>query len=213
MSNGEPTPGRDRPRASTTLSRRGFLGVVAASGALTAALTAGQTVQWLKSTALLAARLPGVGPQGLPVNVTAKAAAVLDVAQDPRWSLVVEGRDAQLELSLDDLLDMEQHDVELPIACVEGWSSNASWRGVRLKDVVALVGDAPDGVRVESLQQGSRYRTSEVDVNHLEDDLTLLALELNGEVLSLDHGYPARLISPGRPGVMQTKWLSSVVVL
>ena len=45
-----------------------------------------------------------------------------------------------------------------------------------------------------------------------DDDRTLLALELDGEPLSLDHGYPCRLIAPNRPGVLQTKWLSSLEV-
>ena len=45
------------------------------------------------------------------------------------------------------------------------------------------------------------------------DEKTLVALELNGSVLDLDHGYPARIIAPGRPGVLQTKWLHSVEVL
>jgi DMSO/TMAO reductase YedYZ molybdopterin-dependent catalytic subunit len=40
----------------------------------------------------------------------------------------------------------------------------------------------------------------------------LLALEVEGEVLHLDHGYPARLIGPNRPGVMQTKWVTRLVV-
>jgi DMSO/TMAO reductase YedYZ molybdopterin-dependent catalytic subunit len=31
-------------------------------------------------------------------------------------------------------------------------------------------------------------------------------------VLSLDHGYPVRLIGPDRPGVLQTKWLSKLEV-
>jgi DMSO/TMAO reductase YedYZ molybdopterin-dependent catalytic subunit len=200
-------------RTPSVLSRRGFLVVVGASAALTTVLTAGQSVEALKDLALLAPRLPGVGPQGLPVNVTARAAGVEEAARSGTWGLEVTGRAKSVTLSLEDILEMPQHTAELPIACVEGWSSSASWRGVRLKDVVALVGDAPDGVRVESLQEGSRYRSSLVDPAHLEDDLTLLALELNGDVLSLDHGYPLRLIAPARPGVMQTKWLSSVVVL
>ncbi len=44
-------------------------------------------------------------------------------------------------------------------------------------------------------------------------DLTLVALELNGRVLTLDHGFPARIIAPDRPGVLQTKWLSRIEVL
>ena len=42
--------------------------------------------------------------------------------------------------------------------------------------------------------------------------VALLATHLNGERLNLDHGYPLRLISPNRPGVLNTKWLTSVEV-
>jgi DMSO/TMAO reductase YedYZ molybdopterin-dependent catalytic subunit len=47
---------------------------------------------------------------------------------------------------------------------------------------------------------------------HARDPLTLLALRLNGEELSPDHGYPARLIAPNRPGVLQTKWVGRLEV-
>ena len=40
----------------------------------------------------------------------------------------------------------------------------------------------------------------------------LLATHLNGQRLDLDHGYPLRLIAPNRAGVLNTKWLSRVVV-
>ncbi len=53
-----------------------------------------------------------------------------------------------------------------------------------------------------------------------QDGLTLLALELNGAPLDLngapldhDHGYPARIMAPGRPGVLQTKWVQRMEVL
>ena len=35
---------------------------------------------------------------------------------------------------------------------------------------------------------------------------------LDGEPLALDHGYPVRLIGPNRPGVLQTKWVTRLVV-
>ena len=41
---------------------------------------------------------------------------------------------------------------------------------------------------------------------------TMLALHVNGVDLSLDHGYPARLIAPNRPGVLQTKWVNALTV-
>jgi DMSO/TMAO reductase YedYZ molybdopterin-dependent catalytic subunit len=45
------------------------------------------------------------------------------------------------------------------------------------------------------------------------DPATLVALEVNGSRLDIEHGYPARMIAPGRPGVLQTKWLSLIEVI
>lgn len=40
----------------------------------------------------------------------------------------------------------------------------------------------------------------------------LVALQVDGEDLDLDHGYPARIVIPNQPGVRQTKWLSRIEV-
>ena len=120
-----------------------------------------------------------------------------------------------LSLSLAELSALPQHEAELPIACVEGWSRDARWRGVRVRDLLALAGagDAGAGAQVESLQRRGRYRRSTLNSSHVDDHETLLALELNGEPLHLDHGYPVRLIAPNLPGVLQTKWVGRLVVL
>ena len=88
-----------------------------------------------------------------------------------------------------------------------------AWRPSRIA-ARARRGAAGAAVRVESLEDQHRlYSSSVVDGEHADDPDTLLALELNGETLDLDHGYPVRLIAPDRPGVLQTKWISKVVVL
>jgi DMSO/TMAO reductase YedYZ molybdopterin-dependent catalytic subunit len=38
----------------------------------------------------------------------------------------------------------------------------------------------------------------------------LLALRVDGADLSLDHGYPARIIVPALPGVHNTKWVGAI---
>ncbi|WP_345441390.1 molybdopterin-dependent oxidoreductase [Actinoallomurus vinaceus] len=192
-------------------SRRGVLATVAGACGLVGLVTVGETFTPLGGLALLAPRRPGVGPQRLPVNKTAAAAGV---TRDPAWRLAVTGDvTRELSLSLADLRAMPRHVVRLPIACVEGWSAEATWAGVRLRDVLYAAGvDADARVRVESLEARGRYRTSEVDPPHWHDELTLLALDLNGEPLSLDHGHPCRLIAPDRPGVLQTKWIARLVV-
>ena len=206
----------DARGASSPISRRGFLWAsVAASAAVTVA-TVGQTLRPLRSISVLAPRDPAVGPQGVPVNKTARSAGVIDAAMSPAYHLLVEGAVASpLSRSLEDLRALPQHEASLVIACVDGWSANASWRGVRVRDLLDLAGALPDAeAEVVSLQRpGSAYATARLSASHASDPDTLLALELNGEVLDIDHGFPVRLIGPNRPGVMQTKWVTGVTVL
>lgn len=212
------SPERSSPAvASDTggLSRRGFIGAAGAAAAVITVTTIGQTVRPLRGISVLAPRDPGLGPQGVPVNKTAAGAGVVDAIRDPAYRLVVDGRGARipLSLSLADLQAMPQREVTLPITCVEGWSATGRWRGVRLADVLDRAG-APAGraARVESLQLRSRYRTSTLNARQAAHEDTLLALELNGEPLHVDHGYPVRLIAANRPGVLQTKWLSRLEI-
>jgi DMSO/TMAO reductase YedYZ molybdopterin-dependent catalytic subunit len=118
-----------------------------------------------------------------------------------------------MELRLDELAAMPQASATLPIACVDGWSTSQRWTGVRVRDLLAAAGASPDArVTVESLQKRRSYRTSELDRWQAHDPDTLLATTVNGDPLDLDHGYPLRLIGPDRPGVMQTKWVTRLVV-
>jgi DMSO/TMAO reductase YedYZ molybdopterin-dependent catalytic subunit len=142
------------------------------------------------------------------VNKSAQSAGMLGVATDPAYRLMLIGPAGTRALALADLTAMDQHTANLPIACVEGWSQSADWTGVRIRDLADLAGVPGDAtVTVESLQKGSRYGTSMLPPNFVQNPLTLLALRLHGEPLALDHGYPARLIAPNRPGVLQTKWV------
>ncbi|MEV6304488.1 molybdopterin-dependent oxidoreductase [Actinoplanes sp. NPDC051861] len=204
----------DRHPAAGDVGRRQVLtGVAAAAGVITVA-TVGQTFRPFAAVSVLGPRRPGDGPQGLPVNRTAAAAGVRDTATSPGYRLVVTGFGHTVALSTDDLASMPQHTAVLPIACVEGWSAVGTWSGVRLRDLAALVGADPTRCEavVESLQAGGRYRTSVVASSHLAAGDTLIATGLGGEPLALDHGYPARLIAPNRPGVMQTKWVSRITL-
>jgi DMSO/TMAO reductase YedYZ molybdopterin-dependent catalytic subunit len=45
------------------------------------------------------------------------------------------------------------------------------------------------------------------------DPDSLLALRVNGVDLSLDHGYPARVIGPANPGVHNTKWVANLMFM
>lgn len=199
------------PAQAGGLTRRGFLTAVGAASGIAVVANAGSAVPGVPP--LLGTRDPEVGPQGLPVNKSAAGAGVTTSARNPGYQLQVQG-ERSLALSLAELRALPQYTVSLPISCVEGWSAPATWTGVRVRDLLDRAGVPPDAtVRVESLQQGGLYRASLLGPPHSSDPLTLLALDLHGEELHLDHGYPCRLIAPNRPGVLQTKWVASIRML
>ncbi|MEU5030557.1 molybdopterin-dependent oxidoreductase [Streptomyces milbemycinicus] len=200
--------------AAPTVSRRGAVGLVGGASLLLFGTTVGQSFDGLRQTALLAPRggpEPGSGPGGFQINKTAGYAGISAAeTSEEAWRLVVTGRTGTVRLSRADLLRLPLHSSALPIACVEGWAtSDQWWRGVRLRDLAELVGhgDPPD-VLVESLQRHGAFRRAALRANQVADPRSLLALQVNGEDLTPDHGYPARVIVPAAPGVLNTKWVA-----
>ena len=213
LSDGGRPPETHRETASA-FDRRTFLATVGVAAGAVTLFTVGQTFSPLRKLALLAPRRPDTGPQGFPVNRTAATAGVVEAARATDYRLRVEGNVRRpLMFTRDELRALPQHEATLPIACVEGWSTSQRWRGVRVRDLLERAG-AGSGteVRVHSLQRRRQYRFSDLDRWQAHDPDTLLALEVNGEPIDIDHGYPLRLIGPNRPGVQQTKWVTRLVV-
>jgi DMSO/TMAO reductase YedYZ molybdopterin-dependent catalytic subunit len=214
---GEPASELTSPRPDPpTVSRRGALWLVGGGSLLLFGTTAGQSFDGLRATALLAPHGgadPGSGPGGFQINKTAAYAGIeATETSEEAWRLIVTGRSGTVRLSRADLLRLPLHSSALPIACVEGWStSDQWWRGVRLRDLAVLAGydaDAVPDVLVESLQRRGAFRRAALRANQVADPRSLLALYVNGEPLTPDHGYPARVIVPAAPGVLNTKWVS-----
>ncbi len=202
--------GKVEPPTMPAMNRRGlFVAVGSGIGAIVLT-TVGQTVTPLARVGLLATRQASKGPQGVPVNKTAHSAGVIDLAQQPDWRLEVAGP-RPFVLTLAEVEAMAADERHLPISCVEGWSVGADWRGIPVIDLVRRAGgNASSRVDVFSLQPDGPYKHSTLDGPQVS--AALLATHLNGERLDIDHGYPLRLISPNRPGVLQTKWLDRIEV-
>jgi len=205
--------------AEPTISRRGVLAFAAAGSALIALLSVGQSLGGpLRRTALLAphGQDVGSGPGDFQVNQTAASAGISAAETGEAWRLSL-GSDGQkggapVVLRRADLLRMEQHSASLPIACVEGWSTDdQTWTGVRLRDLARLAGvTQPSSVLVRSLEHGGAFSQAALSEGQIMNPDSLLALRVNGADLSPDHGYPARVIVPANPGVHNTKWVASL---
>lgn len=191
-------------------SRRTVVRAALLSSGLAVLFTAGQSVPGLRKISVFGVR-DGEGPQDLPVNRTARAAGAVAAASDPAFALEVRSGNRVVSLSRGELAALPQRTHRLPIACVEGWSRDAEWTGPTVRDVLDLVEAPPDAaVLVRSMQTRGAFRTSVLPAAFVADGRTLLALKLNGDDLTLDHGFPCRIIAPNRPGVLQTKWVRSL---
>lgn len=200
-----------------TVSRRGALGLVAGSSLMLFIVTVGQSLGGpFRRLAVLAPRYtdPSSGPNGFQINKTARDVGIRAAETGPGWRLQLLGSGSRIvaSFSRDELLAMPQHTAGLPIACVEGWSSgNQQWTGVRLRDLAAIAKvPNPATADVESLQRRGAFRAVTLRSNQVMNGDSLLALRVNGVDLSMDHGYPARVIVPANPGVHNTKWVARI---
>ena len=204
--------------AQPTISRRGVLAFAGAGSALVGLLAVGQSLGGpLRRTALLAphGQEPG-GADDFQVNQTVAGVGIKESETGDTWRLTLGGDgaagQAPVVLRRADLLALRQHTASLPIACVEGWSTdNQLWAGVRLCDLARMAGVThPSSVLVRSLERGGPFSQVVLSAGQITDPESLLALRVNGADLTPDHGYPARVIVPASPGVHCTKWVASL---
>ncbi|HEX8103466.1 MAG TPA: molybdopterin-dependent oxidoreductase [Solirubrobacteraceae bacterium] len=199
--------------ARPTLSRRGLLAFAGAASATLVVANAGSASGGpLRALAFLSPRRDprGSGPNDFQVNKTARAANVTPAMAAPgAYALELRGGARDVTLSREQLLALPQRTATLPIACVEGWSTFQDWTGVPLAALARMAGAA--GARevfVESLQPKGILREATLSRDQLMAGDALLALKVNGADLSMDHGFPARVIVPALPGVHNTKWVA-----
>jgi DMSO/TMAO reductase YedYZ molybdopterin-dependent catalytic subunit len=195
--------------AAPTISRRGLFAFVGGASALLVAANVGETIGGpLRSLAFLAPRR-----EDFPINRTARRAEITPAMVGAAYQLTLTGGGTEVLISRDELLAMPQHTARLPIACVEGWTTTQEWTGVRLSELARTAGLSSDDVReafVRSLQPRGVLSKASLNGDQVRDPDSMLALQVNGADLPLDHGYPARIIVPALPGVHNTKWVAEM---
>ena len=161
-----------------------------------------------------------LGTPGLTPFVTANGdlyrvdtALVLPRVTPDEWSLSIGGMvDDPIELSYDDVLDRELVERDITLVCVSNevggnLAGNVRWLGVPLASLLDEVGVQPGADQIVSRStDGWTAGTPTQAVRDGRD--ALLAIGMNGEPLTVEHGFPARLIVPGLYGYTSaTKWV------
>lgn len=129
------------------------------------------------------------------------------------WDLTIDGEvENSLTLSFDDLSAMPLIERDITLNCVSNevggpYIGSARWLGVRLTDLLdrARVRSGADQI-FSTAEDGFTVSTPLEVVRDGRD--SMVAIGMNGEPLPAEHGFPARLITPGLYGfVGATKWL------
>ena len=200
------------PRRTWTSRRSPAAALIAFAGAGALALLLGNVGQSiggpLRKTALFAPRRDS----GFPVNKTARAAGITPAMTGPDYQLVLRAGDRVTAFTRDDLLAPPPAHGDAADRVRRGLEHHA---GVDRREAVRARA-ARGRARMRPRCSSSRCRrraccaAPRCQRDQIAADDSMLALKVNGEDLSPDHGYPARVIVPALPGVHNTKWVGEM---
>lgn len=135
------------------------------------------------------------------------------------WHLSIEGAvNRPIILSHADVVEMPQQIMTAYLDCTGGWYSIQRWQGVRVDDLLALAGvqSSAASVTFEAVS-GYRRRFSLDDAKSYLLALGIISGVRTGladEYRPLDHGhgFPIRLVAPGKRGMEWVKWVTLIRV-
>ena len=127
-----------------------------------------------------------------------------------------------LLLTLDDIKSLPRVEMTTELKCIEGWSTVVNWAGARFSDFIVRFspatrnGSQPDLSRAGDFVRYVSMVTPDggyyvgMDMPSILHPQTLLAYEMNGEPLTLQHGAPLRLVTPMKYGIKQIKRIGRI---
>ena len=128
-----------------------------------------------------------------------------------------------LLLTLDDIKALPRVEMTTELKCIEGWSVVVNWTGARFSDFINRFqpatgnGFTPDAANqpenllpfVSLVTPDGGYYVG-MDMPSILHPQTLLAYEMNGQPLTLEHGAPLRLVTPTKYGIKQIKRIGRI---
>ncbi len=180
--------------------------------------------------ALASGRKPGQLAEPITSNadfyIVTKNAGGNPILDGAAWRLRIDGEvQRPVEVELASLRRLPAVEVTKTLECISNFVakcelapfgcdliSTARWKGVRVGDVLALAGGPKAGAVSLATFAADEFTTAlPIDIVMQPD--TLLVYEMNGQVLPREHGYPVRMLVPGRYGMKNAKWVVALRVM
>jgi DMSO/TMAO reductase YedYZ molybdopterin-dependent catalytic subunit len=139
------------------------------------------------------------------------------------WRLVIDGEVNQpVQVDFRTLRALPTVEITKTLECISNFTtscelttfgcdllSTARWNGARLSDVLALAGGLKSTVHGLAFVSADEFSAG-LPPDVVDDPDTLVVYEMNGQPLPREHGFPARLLVPGRYGMKNPKWLAGI---
>ncbi|MDE2639764.1 MAG: molybdopterin-dependent oxidoreductase [Chloroflexota bacterium] len=139
------------------------------------------------------------------------------VVDGATWRLQVDGLvDSPREFTLDELRALPAEQSTNTLMCIsyepgDDLISNARWVGTSLRDVLAEAGVQPRATHIQFTSADDYVESHALD--YARDPRVRLVWEMNGVPLPHKHGFPLRLLAPGRYGIKNPKWITRITLI
>jgi hypothetical protein len=128
------------------------------------------------------------------------------------WTLKIDGLvENPMNFTYEDITSFNRTSEIVTLKCVAGPQGTANWTGVRLKALLDMVGIS-DGAKEVVFYAEDGYSSS-LTISDATSPDVILAYEMNEETLPVDHGFPVRLVVPGKYGYKWVKWIDHIEVI
>jgi DMSO/TMAO reductase YedYZ molybdopterin-dependent catalytic subunit len=126
------------------------------------------------------------------------------------WDFRVFGAvEKSFKLSWVELMALPSVTQTVDIHCVTRWSKlDTTWTGIPWREIIKHVRPLPEATH--AMAHCDHGYTTNIGLEVLDDDDTMLAYQYDGRPLEPDHGYPLRLLVPKRYLWKSAKWLRGI---
>lgn len=135
-----------------------------------------------------------------------KGPQVVDV---DAYRLTINGEvETETVMTYSEVVAFPTYEKNVVLHCVEGWSADILWRGVRLRDLIDEAGVKPSANTV-IFHCYDGYSTS-LPLDTVVSKNLLLAYQMNGVLLPSERGFPFEVVAEDKFGYKWAKWVTRI---